>query len=187
MAKNKISYQDPAGDCRAFLDRYSDYRDGRLDDQGRSRFIGHIAECSPCRRYDRVIRKGVDVLRTTPQCAPRRRSSVGDMRRLATAFERESLALGTAGSGVTLAAAALVVLLLAVVAWSPFLSRHTPEVSMPPVVAGAPPAPVVPSVSPSETGTREFRQSDLGEIFRSMLFELEPGSGQESEADPEPE
>lgn len=187
MVNNKISYQDPMEGCRAFLDRYSDYRDGRLDDLGRSRFIGHMAECGPCRRYDRVVRRGVDVLRKAPQGVPRRRLSVGDVRRLATAFERESLALGTAGSGVTLAAATLVALLLAAVAWSPFLSRHTPDVRMPPVVAGAPPVPVAPSVSLSETRASEFRQSDLGDIFRSMLFELGPGSSQESEADPEPE
>ena len=175
------------GDCRAFLDRYSDYRDGRLGEEDRSRFMGHMAECGPCRRYDHVIRKGVDVLRGTPQGGRRRRLSIGDVRRLATEFERESLAPGAPGSGVTLAAVATVALLLAAVAWSPILSRHTPEVSLPPVVAGVPPAPVVPSFPVSETGAGDFGQSDPGEIFRSMLFESGPRGGQESEADPEPE
>ena len=188
MVSKEISYrEDPLRDCRAFLDRYSDYRDGRLDGEGRSSFIGHMAGCGACRRYDHVIRKGVNVLRKTSPAPPRRRLSVTEVRRLAATFERESLALGTAGSGVTLAAAALVALLMAAVAWSPFLSGHTPEVEMAPVVAGAPPPPAVPSFSPSATGTPQLRQTDLGEVFRSMLHEFGPGGPREAEANSDPE
>ena len=189
MVNKKISYQqDSAAGCRAFLDRYSDYRDDRLDDEGRSLFIEHMATCGHCRRYDQVIRKGINVLRKSSQTPPRRRLSVAEVRRLATTFERESLALGTAGSGVTLAAAALVALIMAAVAWSPFFSGHTPEVEMPPVLAGAPPPAAPPSSSSSGTMTPlEFRQDDLGGIIRSMLFELRPGSLRDAEAEPDPE
>ena len=197
MVNKKIPYrEDPLGsaaspapeDCRAFLDRYSDYRDGRLGDEGRSFFVGHIAGCGPCRRYNHVIRKGVDALWNTSPGSPRRHLSVGEVRRLAATFERKSLALGTAGSGVTLAAAALVALLMAAVAWSPFFSGHTPEVQMPPVVAGAPPPPVVPSFSsPRTIAPLEYRQGELGEIFRAMLFKLGPSRAREAEADSDPD
>lgn len=175
-----------SGDCREFLDRYSDYRDGRLGDDGRSFFIGHLARCTRCRRYDRVIRKGVDVLRKNSQGSPRSRLTVVEARRLAAAFDKESLALGSAGSGVTIVAAGLVALLMAAVAWSPFFSGRTPEVAMPPVVAGAPSPPTATTLSSSETiGSPELRDGDLGEVFRTMLIELRPGLAQEAEADPE--
>lgn len=172
--------------CRAFLDRYSDYRDGRLDDEGRSFFIGHMAGCRPCRRYDHVIRKGIDTLRKASPAPSRRRLSVAEVRRLATTFERESLALGTAGSGVTLTAAVLVALLMAAVAWSPYFSGDTPEVRIAPVVAGVPPPPVASSFSSSETTpSPEFERDELGEIVRSMLVEFAPTRAREAAADPE--
>lgn len=193
----KIPYRkDPKGDvadpgpksCRAFLDRYSDYRDGRLDDEARSFFIGHIAGCEPCRRYDHVIRKGIDALLKAPPALTRRRLTVAEVRCRATAFERESLALGTAGSGVTLTAAVLVALVMAAVAWSPYFSGHTPEVRIAPVVAGAPPPPVASSFSSSETTVPpEFEQDELGEIIRSMLVEFGPTHAREAAANPDPE
>lgn len=193
----KIAYRgDPGGSagapgsrhCRAFLDRYSDYRDGRLDDEGRSFFIGHMAGCVPCRRYDHVIRKGIGALRKVPPASTRRRLSVAEVRRLATVFERESLALGTAGSGVTLTAAVLVAVLMAAVAWSPYFSGDMPEVRIPPVVAGAPPAPVTSSFTSTEAiAPPEFEQDDLGEIVRSMLVEFGPAPSREAAASPDPE
>jgi len=196
----KIPYRkDPQGiaadpgpkSCRAFLDRYSDYRDGRLDDEGRSFFIGHMAGCEPCRRYDHVIRKGIEALRKAPPASSRRRLSVAEVRRLATAFERESLALGTAGSGVTLTAAVLVAVLMAAVAWSPYFSGNTPEVRIAPVVAGAPPPPVASSFSSSSSSETvappEFRQDELGEIIRSMLVEFAPARSRDAAASPDPD
>lgn len=174
--------------CRAFLDRYSDYRDGRLGDEERSFFAGHMAVCGPCRRYDHVIRKGVDALRKTPPGSPRRNLSVAEVRRLATAVERQSLALGTAGSGVTLVAAVLVAVLMAAVAWSPFFSGHTPEVRLPPVVAGAPPPPVAAAFTPPGTvPPTELWRDEVGDIIQSMLFEFGPGRAREADADPDPD
>ena len=49
--------------CRWFLELYSDYRDDRLEAEPRAAVIAHMGECSSCRRYDRVIRTGVAVLR----------------------------------------------------------------------------------------------------------------------------
>lgn len=163
-------------ECRRFLKEYSEFRDGRLDSGSRSFHVGHIARCSSCRRYDRVIRKGVQILREpveVPTAAP---MNVAEARCRATAFERESLALGTAGSGVTLSAAVVVALFLAAIAWSPFFSGTIPEVEMPPVVAGTPPSTSAPTFAPLETRSpAALRRPDLWDGLRSMISEREPG------------
>ena len=196
IVDKKIAHRgDPAGTsaaplpdgCRKFLAGYSEYRDGRLDTGGRSFFIGHMARCSTCRRYDRVIRRGVQVLREPVEAATAPSLSMAEVRLRATAFERESLALGTVGSGVTLSAAVLVALLLAAVAWSPFFSGTTPEVQMPPVVAGAPPPTSAPAFAPIERlSPPEFGQPNLWDSVRSIFFEDGPGRVQEIEADSDP-
>lgn len=54
-------------DCKTFLDRYSDYRDGVLDVEEYAAFDDHLAECGECARYDRVVAGGVQVLRGLPE------------------------------------------------------------------------------------------------------------------------
>ena len=177
----------PPDGCRRFLDGYSDYRDGRLATEDRSFFVGHMARCSSCRRYDRVIRRGVEALREPVEAPTEATMSIAEVRFRATALERESLALGTAGSGVTLSAAVVVALLLAAVAWSPFFSGTTPEVDMPPVVAGAPLPPSAPSFAPLRMRSpRDLRQPDLWDSVRSMFVEQGLGHVQESKADTDP-
>ena len=192
--KKIVHRGDPAGTdtaslpdgCRNFLVGYSEYRDGHLASEDRSFFVGHMARCSSCRRYDRVIRRGVQVLREPVAASAMSSLSTAEVRFRATAFERESLALGTAGSGVTLSAAVVVALLLAAVAWSPYFSG-TPEVEMPPVVAGAPATTVAPAIAPLERlSPPGVGQSDLWDSVRSIFFEAGARSAQESEADPDP-
>ena len=113
--------------------------------------------------------------------------SIAEVRFRAAAFERESLALGTAGSGVTLSAAVVVALLLAAVAWSPFFSGTTPEVEMPPVVAGAPSPASAPSFAPLERRKPlNSGEPHLWDDVRSTFGEPEPGRARESEADTDP-
>ncbi|MEJ2678663.1 MAG: zf-HC2 domain-containing protein [Gemmatimonadota bacterium] len=53
--------------CRTFLERYSDLADGLLAPVEVAAMRRHMAACPSCRRYDRVVRRGVRVLR---QSAP---------------------------------------------------------------------------------------------------------------------
>ena len=157
--------------CHWFLDVYSDYRDARLDDATRALADAHLLDCSSCRRYDRVVRRGVDILRH-PRSAPATRpQGLVFLRDRALAAERESRALGTAGSGVTLAAAAVVALLLSVAAWFPVLAGGTPEVEIAPVVAAAP-QPPAPAFFPVPGGfSFEVDRADLTKLTPAMLFE----------------
>ena len=162
----------PPRSCRWFLDGYSDYRDSRLNMATRAAVAAHLGVCASCRRYDRVIRRGVEILRDTPPEASGRPLEVASLRERALAVERQSMALGTAGSGVSVAAAIVVALLLGVAAWSPLLSGGTPEVEMPPVMADAPPKQggqvffTLPAAF-----SFEFRRPDPVETARSLLFE----------------
>ncbi len=136
--------RDATGDgCRWFLEIYSDYRDNRLDSCRRNLAIAHIADCPRCRRYDRVLRTGVAVLRDE-ESAPRGRGlELATLRDLAWRQEQtESRALGMAGSGMTTAGLALVALVLGAMAWFPlFLAPGPVELDLEPVVATAPAPP----------------------------------------------
>jgi hypothetical protein len=54
-------------DCKTFLARYSDYRDGELSWAEREEMDAHADECASCARYDRVVHRGIDVFRTLPE------------------------------------------------------------------------------------------------------------------------
>jgi hypothetical protein len=54
-------------DCDTFLDGHSDFRDGLLTLPDRVAFEAHLRECDHCARYDRVVDKGVRVLRARPE------------------------------------------------------------------------------------------------------------------------
>jgi hypothetical protein len=54
-------------DCDTFLEGHSDFRDGLLPLPDRVAFEAHRRECGHCARYDRVVDRGVQVLRARPQ------------------------------------------------------------------------------------------------------------------------
>jgi len=52
--------------CSEFLELYSDYRDGCLEDPGVARAVRqHLCECESCMRYDAAICRGIMALRST--------------------------------------------------------------------------------------------------------------------------
>jgi anti-sigma factor RsiW len=52
--------------CERFLEDYSDYCDGLLCAERQAEYREHLAACPGCARYDRVLRRGVELLRTLP-------------------------------------------------------------------------------------------------------------------------
>jgi hypothetical protein len=57
--------------CTEFLERYSDYRDGRITDQQLARRLhDHLAQCPRCMKYDALVSRGVIALRATGDVPP---------------------------------------------------------------------------------------------------------------------
>ena len=57
--------------CSEFLEIYSDYRDGRLEDASVARSVReHLRDCDTCMRYDAIICRGVMTLRSTEESRP---------------------------------------------------------------------------------------------------------------------
>jgi anti-sigma factor RsiW len=52
--------------CVEFLEDYSDYCDGHMCAERRAEFEEHLAACPGCARYDRVLQRGVELLRALP-------------------------------------------------------------------------------------------------------------------------
>jgi anti-sigma factor RsiW len=58
-------------DCKEFLERYSEYRDGRIfDAEVRRRMFRHRSTCPRCARYDAVLSAGVRALRSLAELEP---------------------------------------------------------------------------------------------------------------------
>jgi|SRR5918996_4490736 hypothetical protein len=73
-------------DCRQFLTRYSDFRDGLVTlPRERRRFERHLARCEQCRRYDTAVRRGALALQGVGHVEP----SPGFRRRLDERLRRE--------------------------------------------------------------------------------------------------
>ena len=103
----------------------------------------HMASCPSCRRYDRVVRKGVAVLRSAPEPKPRHRLGVVTVRRRARLAERREnrrLEAEARGSSTIVGAVAFAAV-LACVAALPMLFDGAPETAPPAresVTTGAP-------------------------------------------------
>lgn len=124
-------------DCNTFLARYSEYLDHDMSVAERDEMEGHADECPHCAHYDRVVRRGTDVLRGLPELEVS--EDFGDRLRwrLYAADEeerRERRLASPAQAAGTLAIAAM----LAAAAWVP-LMRPRPHVGRLPAVAAEAP------------------------------------------------
>ena len=129
--------------CRRwFLALYSDYRDDRLDEDARAEMIAHMAECASCRRYDRVVRTGVAVLRDSvardPGVLVNRDEGGHDV------FRRTARRSGPVASGIAVTSTLAVIGLNGIAAWVPVPASVPPEVEIAPVVAAEPSPPAAP-------------------------------------------
>ncbi|MXX78890.1 MAG: zf-HC2 domain-containing protein, partial [Gemmatimonadales bacterium] len=53
--------------CKEFIERHTDYLDGTLADGERRRFDAHLEGCKSCRRYQRVMTRGLAAWRALPR------------------------------------------------------------------------------------------------------------------------
>jgi anti-sigma factor RsiW len=96
---------------------HSEYLDGNLSPVAAAQLSAHADVCADCARYDRIVRKGIDLVRDLPDVEP---SSEFEMRLQHRIFHMEDAA--ALQPRATSAATALgVAAAIALLAWSPLL------------------------------------------------------------------
>jgi hypothetical protein len=159
--------------CEEFLAGFSDFFDRGSDLEDGVAFAEHLASCESCRRYERVVRGSIHLLRTlpTPEVTDDFRPRL--QHRLYHVADEEGLARGTSsGSGTTAATALAMAVLLVVVAWSPSIVGGDPEIQLPVIVVNEPaPRPEPPPVIRSVFTPADFQERPLWNHSHSLLYE----------------
>jgi anti-sigma factor RsiW len=107
------------GSCGWFRERHGDYLDGLLPASERAQMQGHLEECVACARYDRVLRRGLQLARQVPELRPADDFELRLQHRIF--HEQDGNALGQQRPLASVAALAGVI---ALIAWSPFIVLH---------------------------------------------------------------
>ena len=103
--------------CDAYMASHSEYLDGLLSPVAAAQLGAHADACADCARYDRIVRKGIDLVRDLPAVEP---SPEFEMRLQHRIFHMEDAA--ALQPRATSAATALgVAAAIALLAWSPLL------------------------------------------------------------------
>lgn len=164
--------------CRWLLALYSEYRDDRLDRETRAAVVAHLGECRSCRRYDRVIRTGVAVLRDSFDADAGLASdrAAPSIDRAAPSIDRDPMeddgndwrtrqGADPSLSGIAVAAIVLAIAFNGVASWGSRIAPTPPraevaaeaEVAPGPTAAPVsfppPPSPRLPSTGPEEDGS----------------------------------
>ncbi len=151
--------------CEAFLARYTEYADGRMEAREAARWRNHVERCARCARYDRVVRCGGEMLRSLSTETVSEDFEFGLRHRLQHVREEERER--SYGSGASAAAALLVAGVLAAIAWSPLLRELGPRLRNGSSVMATEPA----------DGEREADPGEAvpGNGFGDMAGDLESG------------
>ena len=106
-------------DCQDFLSYHSEFSDGELDAWTAEQCRTHLEACASCARYDRVLRSGLRLIRSTPDPVP----SVDFSSRLNHRLHhmRDESVVSARGAGAGGVVALAIAASLAFAAWSPML------------------------------------------------------------------
>ena len=126
--------------CSDFLAGFSDFYDAPDGSPERAAAVAHMAECDACARYNDVVERGVELLRSIPNTEFGESFRPRLEHRLFHIADEEALDRGGSASGTTVATAVGMAMLLAAVAWAPSLRTSVPEVQLPPIVVSEPPS-----------------------------------------------
>ena len=103
--------------CAEFLAGHSEYLDGLLSPVAAARLSAHAAVCDSCARYDRIVRKGIDLVRDLPDAEPSADFEMRLQHRIFHMEDARALEPRAAGAATAFGIAAVMALL----AWSPML------------------------------------------------------------------
>ncbi len=122
--------------CEHFLESYSDYVDGLLDESAATACEAHAEACASCSRYSRVMQEAVGLFRELPPAEPAGDFTPRLQHRLYHVEDNIPWAAAhPGGSAAILAVAAVGMLSLF---WLPFATRIPVEVEFPPVAVEVP-------------------------------------------------
>ena len=102
--------------CKEVLARHSEYIDGEMAPPDTEKWRTHLATCTVCARYDRVLRKGVSLLAAKPELEPEPEFMLHLRYRLADEARRQEMPISN-----HMGAAVSVMAVLALVAWIPMM------------------------------------------------------------------
>jgi hypothetical protein len=129
--------------CSEFLELYSDYRDGCLEDAGAARAAReHLRECDACMRYDAAVCRGVMALRSTGEVEPSKNVVVRSINVLPDSIDTVS-PMPAKFAGALMVAAAIALLV-----WPGEEESVSPPAVAQGVPAAAAPAPDLPEPKP---------------------------------------
>jgi len=163
--------------CESFLEGFTDYRDGIAPASVRQEAEAHLQGCPDCRRYEAVVERGLEVLRsqrplTLPEdFRPRLRHRLFHV-------DDEAALVRHASSGATALSVLGVAVVLSAVAWSPLLNPGSPTVELSPIVVSRPPAPL--RLRPASLALDEIplggggSEADLWDDAHALLFQYSP-------------
>jgi hypothetical protein len=103
--------------CDEYMASHSEYLDGLLSPMVAAQLSAHADACASCARYDRIVRKGVDLVRDLPDVEPSVEFEMRLQHRIFHMQDAAALRPRSASAASALAVAAAVALL----AWSPLL------------------------------------------------------------------
>lgn len=141
--------------CRDFLAQHSEYLDERLDPLAAERIRTHAAKCPTCGRYDRVVRRGLRLVRQLPEVTPSPDFHARLQHRLF--HVQEELAherFAASGAAAALAIAGVI----AFAAWSPLMRPTASEAA--PAVATVEAAPAATTEAAIVQSSERLRTPD---------------------------
>lgn len=125
-------------DCESFISGYSEYRDGLLTSEDRAVYVSHLASCASCARYDRVVRCGIDIMRSMPPADSSDDFVARLQHRLYHVEDGIPMSAPRFGGSAALVGVAAVGLLA--LFWLPFAASVPVELQLPAVAVETPPA-----------------------------------------------
>src|SRR5690606_33489433 len=112
--------QVQAMNCQEFLKLHSEFLDERLASEDADRCEAHAASCASCARYDRVVRRGVALLRRLPP-VPVSADFMGRLDARIESAKDDVFAGRSAGTASGVVVSLAIAGLLALAAWGPML------------------------------------------------------------------
>lgn len=143
-------------DCQDFLTRFSDYIDGRAEEDVACEIETHRESCRLCRHYADTLEAGRGLLERLPDLDVPSDFRPRLQHRILHLEDGAALARSSLSSGATVASVLAVAALLASAAWAPALTGPEPNVDLPPVNAAEPASPTFTPEPSKPTFTRNL-------------------------------